>query len=414
MLPSSGFTLKTSRFQYLVRALRHHNYRLYLPGQFVSQIGSAMQITAQGWLVYRLTDSPLMLGLVSFIGLLPVVPMTFLAGVISDRYPRRTLMIITESVLMLQALVLAVIVWLDLIMIWHIIILSFVYGIAAALEQPSRLTFVSDIVGKEDLTNAVALNASAYNSARVIGPALAGLLIAGVGEAGCFFINALTYLVFILALVFMRVLSLPAVKSKMDIAGSWLNGLLYCWKAPHLREILVVVATASFLLFHYLTLMPVFARDILQVGPTGLGSLMAATGAGAIAGALIVAGVNKGHRGKWLTISNVLASAFLIFFVISRFYLLSLILIILVGVCNAVRTTLANSLLQLSSSEEYRGRVMSIFFLSFSGMTQVGALAAGALADAIGATTAVAIFASINLLLALAFIWGMPSLYRYE
>jgi MFS family permease len=373
-----------------------------------------MQVMAQGWLVYRITDSPLMLGLVSFIGLLPVVPMTFLAGVISDRYPRRTIMVITESVLMVQAVVLAVIVWLDKVMIWHIIVLSFVYGIAAALEQPSRLTFVSDIVGKEDLTNAVALNASAYNSARIIGPALAGFLIAEVGEAGCFIINALTYLVLILALVFMRVPTVTLVKSKMDLAGSWLGGILYSWKSQHIREILIVVATASFFLFHYLTLMPIFARDILQVGPTGLGSLMAATGAGAIIGAMLVAGIHEGRRGKWLTISNVLASALLIFFVISRFYLLSVILIILVGVTNAIRTTLANSLLQLSSSEEYRGRVMSIFFLSFSGMTQVGTLAAGALADVIGATMAVTIFAAINLFLALAFIWGMPSLYRYK
>lgn len=412
MLPSSGFTLRASRVQFLFRALRHHNYRLYLPAQFVSQIGSSMQVMAQGWLVYRLTDSPLMLGLVSFIGLLPVVPMTFLAGVISDRYPRRTLMIFTESVLMLQAVVLAVIVWLDLVMIWHIIVLSFVYGIAAALEQPSRLTFVSDIVGKEDLANAVALNASAYNSARIVGPAVAGLLIAGIGEAGCFFINAVTYLVLIVSLLVMRIPSVAVAKSKISLAGSWLSGILYSWKEQHIREILIVVATASFFLFHYLALMPVFARDILQVGPTGLGSLMAATGVGAIIGALLVAGINEGHRGKWLTISNVLASVFLIFFVISRFYLLSIVLIILVGVSNAIRTTLANSLLQLSSSEEYRGRVMSIFFLSFSGMTQVGTLAAGALADVIGATIAVTIFAAINLLLALAFIWGMPHLYR--
>lgn len=413
-MPSSDFILSASRVQFLFRALRHHNYRLYLPGQFVSQVGSSMQVMAQGWLVYRLTDSPLMLGLVSFIGLLPVVPMTFLAGVISDRYPRRKLMIITESVLMLQALVLAVIVWLDVVVIWHIIVLSFVYGIAAALEQPSRLTFVSDIVGEEDLTNAVALNASAYNSARIVGPAFAGLLIAGVGEAGCFFINALTYLVFILALVVMRVPSLRIERPKLNLAGSWANGMVYSWREHTIRDILIVVATASFFLFHYLTLMPIFARDILQVGPTGLGSLMAATGVGSIIGAMMVAGMHKGHRGKWLNISNVLASVFLIFFVLSRFYLLSVILIILVGVSNAIRTTLGNSLLQLYSSEEYRGRVMSLFFLAFSGMTQVGTLAAGALADVIGATTAVTIFAAINLLLALAFIWGMPRLYRFE
>jgi MFS family permease len=187
----------STRWMRPVRSLRVRNFRLYWSGQTVSQIGTWMQIVAQGWVVYNLTDSPLMLGLVNFVALLPVVPVSLLSGVLSDRFPRRSLMIVTETVLMLQALVMAALLWFDVIQVWHVVVLSFVLGAAAALEQPARLAIVSDMVDEDDLSNAVALNSSSYNLARIIGPSIAGLVIAAIGEAACFFLNSATYLIFI-------------------------------------------------------------------------------------------------------------------------------------------------------------------------------------------------------------------------
>jgi MFS family permease len=394
------------------RALRHRNFRLYWSGQVVSLIGSWMQIVAQGWLVYQLTDSPLMLGLVNFVGLVPVVPISLLSGVISDWLPRRNLILVTELVLMLQALAMALLTLLGVIQAWQVVVLSFVQGAAAALEQPARLAFVVDTVGKEDLTNAVALNSSAYNVARIIGPAIAGVLVAWVGEAGCFYINGLSYGAVILALLAIRLPRQARPKERLQVAGSLMSGLKYTWNTKTIRSLMIIVAISSFFTLPYIALMPAFAKDVLGAGPQGLGFLMTAVGLGAIGGALLVANIQAGRRGKWLMVGNVMGPAFLVLFCLSHSFLLSLGVVVLVGASNAVRQTLANSLIQLTAADEYHGRVMSVFNLLFNGMSRAGAMGVGAVAEFTGTPLALGASAVLSLAAGLAMVWGMPEVTR--
>lgn len=407
-LPPASGGRGVSRWPRTVRALRHRNFRLYWFGQIASQAGTWMQIVAQGWLVYRLTDSPLMLGLVTVVGLIPVVPVSLLAGVLSDRFSRKKLIITTEIVLMLQALILAALTWFGIVQVWHVIVLSFVLGGAAALEQPARLAFVVDTVGKEDLSNAVALNSSVYNLARIVGPAAAGLLVASIGEAGCFFINGLSYLPVILAMLAIRVPSRQVVKEKLQVMGSLASGFRYTWDARAIRSLLLIVALSSFFTLPYITLMPVFARDVLAAGPEGLGFLMTAVGVGAIGGALVVANVQSGRRGKWLMAGNLLGPAFLLLFCLSQSFALSIVVVALLGASNAIRQTLANSLIQITTSDDYHGRVMSLFNLLFNGMSRTGALAVGAVAELTGVPLALGASAVISLVLGAAMFYRMP------
>jgi MFS family permease len=371
-----------------------------------------MQTVAQSWLVYRLTDSPFMLGLVNFVGLLPVVPVSLLAGVISDRFSRRNLIVIADIVLMLQALVMAALIWSNVVQVWHVIVLSFVLGAAVALEQPARLAFVVDAVGKEDLTNAVALNASVFNTARIVGPSIAGLTVAWIGEAGCFLINGLSYLAVILALLAIRLPPRAVSQTRPKIGGGMVAGFRYVWGTQTVRALMTIVAVSSFFTMSYVALTTVFAQDVLQVGPSGLGFLMTAVGGGAMIGALGVASIQTGRRGKWMTLGNLLGPAVLILFCLSRSLALSLALIAVVAASSSVRQTLATSLIQIATPEEYQGRVMSIFNLLFLGMSRVGVLGIGGLAEIVGVTWAVGLGATISLIWGLIVIWRMPYVHH--
>ncbi|MBN1667389.1 MAG: MFS transporter [Anaerolineales bacterium] len=401
-------------WRHALRALRQRNFRLYWFGQIISQTGVWMQIVAQGWLVYRLTDSPLMLGLVNFVALVPVVPVSLLAGVLSDRLPRRKLMIVTELVLMLQAIVTAGLIWSGRVQIWHLMVLSFILGAAAALEQPARLAFVVDIVGKEDLTNAVALNSSVYNVARIVGPAIAGVLVAWIGEAGCFLMNGVTYLAVIAALLFIRVPPYRRPEQSLRVVGGLVAGFRYTWGTKLIRELLLIVALASFLTLPYITLMPVFAADVLAAGPEGLGFLMTSVGIGAIGGALLVASLRSGRRGRWLIYANLAGPLFLLVFTLSRNFVLSMVMVLLVGASNAVRQTLANSLIQLTAADEFHGRVMSIFNLLFNGMSRLGALGIGSLAEFSGAPWALGCAALICVMISFIICWRMPEIKQIQ
>lgn len=381
-------------------------------GQIVSLVGTWMQIVAQSWLVYRLTDSPFMLGLVNVMGLLPVVPVSLLAGVISDRFSRRNLIIIADVVLMFQALLIATLTWLGLIQVWHVIVLSFVLGAATALEQPARLAFVVDTVGKEDLTNAVALNTSVFNTARIIGPSVAAVTVVWIGEAGCFFVNGISYLAVIAALLAIRLPPQAAPRTHQRMAGSLASGLKFVWGSQTIRGLLTIVTIASFFTMSYVALTTVFAEEVLQAGASGFGFLMTAVGVGALVGALTVANIQEGHRGRWLTVGNVLGPAVLIVFCLSRSLPLSLVLLAIVAVSSAVRQTLANSLIQIATPEDYQGRVMSIFNLIFNGMGRIGVLGIGGLAEFTGIAWAVGLGAVISLLWGLIVIWRMPYVHR--
>lgn len=371
-----------------------------------------MAIVAQGWVVYSLTESPFLLGLVSFIALIPVLPVSLLSGVISDRLPRRNLILVTEVILMIQALVMAVLIWSGVIQVWHILVLSLVLGVAAAFEQPARLAFIMDVVGKEDLSNAVALNSSAYNAARIVGPAIAGLLIASVGVAICFLINGLSYLVVILALLAIKVY--PRVKSSepVKIVGGLADGFRYMMGDLTIRGLLFIVAISSFMTLPYIALMPAFANDKLNSGSEGLGFLLTAVGLGAIFGAIMVANLHSGKRGSWLAIANIIGPVFLILFSLSQSLPIALALVVLVGSSNAVRQTLANSLLQLNSLEDYHGRVMSVFNLLFNGMSRFGALIIGALAEFTNISLALGLGASMSAIIGVAVYLKMPYLRK--
>lgn len=406
--------MQTNRWPKAIRSLGYRNYRLYWSGQIISQVGTWMQIVAQGWVVYNLTDSPLMLGLVNFASLLPVVPISLLAGVLSDRFSRKKLIIISEAVLMLQALIMALLIWFDLIQVWHVIILSLILGTASALEQPARLAFVVDVVGKEDLSNAVALNSSATNAARIIGPAIAGVIIASIGEAMCFFINGVSYLAVILALVVIHIPRETKNTGALKVGGSLKDGFLYLRDNRVIQGLLLIVSIASFLTIPYIALMPVFARDILMVGSEGLGYLLTAVGIGAILGALLVARQQAGKRGEWLMIANFIGPLFLIVFSFSKNYYLSLAMVLIVGAFNAVRLTLGNSLTQLNTADAYHGRMMSIFNLLFNGMSRVGALVIGGLAEIISVSWALGISALISAILGLIMLFKMPNVRKLE
>jgi len=394
------------------RALRHRNFRLYWSGQIVSQVGTWMQIVAQGWLVYRLTDSPLMLGLVIFVPLLPVVPLSLVSGVISDRVPRRRLLLVTETVLLLQALAMAVLTWLGIIQTWHVIVLSLVLGAAAALEQPARLALVADTVGKEDLVSAVALNAAVYNSARIVGPSLAGLLLAWIGEAGCFALNSASFLAVILALLAMRLPAWAKPGSRLSVGTGLADGFRYVWSTAVIRGLMIIIALASLLTLPYIALMPVFAKDVLHAGPEVLGFLLTGSGIGAIVGALGAASLPAGHRGKWLVWSNVVGPLLLAAFCLSRSTPASLAIIVLVGAGNAVRQTLASSLVQILAQEQYRGRVMSLFYLLSNGMQQAGALGMGAVAEWTSVPLTVGVGALSSVVLGILILWRMTLVRR--
>lgn len=396
----------------IFRALNYRNFRLYWAGQIISQTGTWMQIVAQSWLVYRLTDSPLMLGLVNFIALLPVLPVSLIAGAISDRFSRRVLMLITEIVLAAQALVFALLIWSNLIQIWHIIMLNFILGSAAALEQPARLALVAETVNKDDLPNAIALNSSVYNSAQIIGPAIAGVLVGLIGEAGCIGINGISYIAVVIALLAMKLSPKVFNAERLRVAHSILEGLQYIWREKTIRGLMMIVSLASFFTLPYLTMMPIFAKDILKAGPQGLGVLMTSAGIGSIIGALLAGSRRPGKRGQWLTWGNILGPTFLLIFCLSHSYVVSIMIVLFVGASGAVRQTLANSLLQIISPEEYHGRVMSIFNLLFNGMSRVGALSVGGLAEITSAPLALGASAGLSVVLGMLMIFVVPEVYR--
>jgi MFS family permease len=403
---------QSNRWPRAIRSLGHRNFRLYWSGQIISQLGTWMQIVAQGWVVYNLTNSPLMLGVVNFAALIPVLPISLLAGVLSDRVSRRKLIIVTEIVLMLQALIMAGLIWFNLIQVWHVILLSFILGAASALEQPARMAFVVDVVGKEDLSNAVALNASGNNAARIIGPAFAGMIIAVTGEAACFLINGLSYIAVIVALLALRLPRQPNKSGARKITGSLQEGFLYLRSSPILQSLLFIVSLASFLTIPYIALMPVFARDVLQVGADGLGYLLTAVGVGAIIGAMLVANQQPGKRGEWLLVANLLGPIFLIFFCLSRSFQLSLFLVVLVGASNSIRLTLGNSLTQLNTADGFHGRTMSIFNLLFNGMSRIGAVIIGGFAEIINISWALGLSAGLSAAIGVVMLFYMPHVRR--
>jgi MFS family permease len=404
------------------RALRHRNFRLFFFGQLISLVGTWMQTIAQQWLVYRLTGSATMLGVVSLMGLLPLLPLSLWGGSLADRMSKRTIIVITQTTMMVLALALAALTWTGAVQVWHVLFLAVFLGAAQAVDNPVRQAFVVEMVeGKEDLTNAIGLNSTIFNAARSVGPALAGMAVATTGEAGAFLINGLSFIAVIIGLLMMRNLpahTLPTVRP--NVAQHLLEAARYVRGRQTVLVLMGLVGASAFLSMPYSTLLPVFANgplrqsaqpmlDFVCTGNHSLfncqspdaltyGLLVAATGIGAVIGALAVASLpDKTRRGPWLTLGNLAFPALLVGVAVSRSFVLTIILLLFVGVSFVLQNALANTMLQLTTPDELRGRVMSFYSLIFQGMMRMGGMQAGLMGDWIGAPLSVLLGAVICL-----------------
>jgi MFS family permease len=392
-------------------SLRHRNFRIFYIGHFLSLSGTWLQITALGWLVLELTNSAFWLGVVNAGSSLPILFFSLYAGVIADRFDKRRILIAAQAVAFVQALALAILTHLGMINIGLIVALVLLLGVANSFEIPTRQSFFVELVGERDLTNAIALNSSAFNGTRMVGPAIAGTLIGSFGIAACFYGNAASYLAAIAGLVAIR---RPPPVTVSPTVSAWENireGIEWIWNNRVARIIVMFVAAASILAFPFTMLLPVFARDLLQVGPQGLGWLFSATGVGALIGGLALASMaDRLPRGRLLVISATAFSIFVGAFALSTNFLLSLALLTAAGFCMIMSMATANSLLQAIVPNGLRGRVMAVYVVMFLGLTPVGSLQAGAFAGLFGARIALAAGALLLLVILVAFLWRSPRL----
>jgi MFS family permease len=369
------------------RALEHRNYRLFFGGQGISLIGTWMQRIAMSWLVYRLTNSAFLLGLVAFMSSIPTFILAPFAGVLADRWNLQRSLIITQTMAMIQALILAVLTLTGLISLIHILILSAVLGFINALDMPMRQSFVVEMVeDKKDLGNAIALNSSLVNSARLFGPAIAGMVIVAVGEGICFLINGLSYLAVIASLWSMKIAPKTENAQSTHIWEDLREGLSYVYRFIPIRSLLLLLSLVSLMGVPYTTLMPIFAKDILHGNSRTLGFLMGCSGIGALIGAIFLA-----SRRSILGLGKVIIAASSIFgiglitFSLSHFPLLSFGLMLVTGFGMMVQMASTNTVLQTIVDEDKRGRVMSFYAVALRGIAPIGALLAGFMASTLGA-----------------------------
>ncbi len=398
----------------MFRALQTRNYRLYFFGQAVSLIGTWMQQVAVSWLIYRLTNSEFLLGLTAFASQIPSFVVTPLAGALADRRNRHKLLIVTQSLAMVQAVLLAGLTLFGAIHVVHIILLGILLGIINAMDMPTRQAFLLEMVEKpENLSNAIALHSSLLNAARLIGPALAGALIAWLGEGLCFLLNALSYIAVISALLMMRIKPRPRAAHKAPLLAHMREGFRYAFRFSLIRALILFVAAMSLMGMPYVVLMPVFAKNILHGDAQTLGWLMGASGFGALIAALLLAR-RKSVLGlsQWILIASSLFSLGLIAFSLSRWLPLSLLIMTLVGFGMMLQLGATNIILQTVVDEDKRGRVMSIFSMAFLGVAPFGSLLAGSLGEKIG-VPATLFFAGVFCLLVATWLFvQLPKLKR--
>jgi len=404
------------------RSLRHRNYRLLFFGQGFSLIGTWMQMMAQQVLVYRLTGSATALGVVSFIGFIPLLPLALWGGSIADRFPKQRVILITQIIMMLQAFVLAGLTLTGVVQIGHVYVMAFILAAAQAVDMPARQAFTVEMIeGKEDLTNAIALNSAIFNGARALGPALAGLAVATTGEGMAFAFNGLSFVAVIIGLLLMRNLPQPnGSRRTTSLAHHVTEGARFVGRQQAILVLMSLVAVSAFLSMPYTTLMPVFADRVLGesarpvvaflcegahppmrcLSPQALplGILLTMVGIGAVTGALLVASLpDNARRGRMLTIANLAFPFLLLIFATSRSFLLSMAVLLLVGMSFVWQNSLANTLLQIITPDAVRGRVMSLYTLTFQSTMRLGGLQVGLLADRLGASLAVGLGAAISL-----------------
>lgn len=372
-------------------ALRHRDFRLFLGGQLVSQSGTWVQTVAQGWLVLQLTDSAFAVGLVTALGSLPILLFTLYGGVVADRVDKRRLVIVLQSGMLLEALALAVLTHQGWITVHLVMALASFYGLLSAFEVPTRQALVSEIVGRDDLMNAIALNSSAFNVARVIGPSIAGALIATVGLAACFYLNAASYLAVIAGLVLMRV-QRPAAPSRAPAFGALKEGFRYIFGNPWPRALVTIVAGFSVFGASFLPMMPVFARDVLGLDAEGYGAIVSAIGLGAAVGAIGMAATGARIRAPRLVIGSfAVFGALLAGGGYATGFWPALAIFTAAGCLMAVNGILANTMLQLEAPDRLRGRVMGFYSFVVLGMAPFGAFQAGWVSERFGVQASFAV-----------------------
>jgi MFS family permease len=375
-----------------LRALRHRNFQFFFSGQLISLIGTWMQSVAQAWLVYRITGSALLLGSVGFASQIPVFLVAPFGGIVADRYNRHRVVIATQITSMVLAGVLAALTLTGRVQVWHIFVLAACLGVVNAFDIPGRQAFLVDMVGKEDLMNAIALNSSMFNGARIIGPAIAGILVARIGEGWCFFANAVSYIAVIIGLLMMKLPPRSYIQPFGSPLTDIIEGFRFARQTGPIRALLLLLGLVSLVGMPYTVLMPIFSHKILHGGPAGLGNLMGATGVGALLGALTLAS-RTGVRGlgRWVAVSSGAFGGFLLLFCWSRLFWLSAALLVPVGFCMMLQMSSSNTLIQAMVPDQLRGRVMALYSMMFMGMAPFGAFLGGALADRLGAPLTVSI-----------------------
>ena len=395
-----------ARWQAAGRALRHRNFQLFFSGQLISLIGTWMQTVAQSWLVYRLTGSGLKLGAVGFASQIPVFLFAPIGGIVADRSHRKHVVIATQVASMLLAFVLAALTLTHRVQVWHVFVLAALLGVVNAFDIPGRQSFLVDMVGKEDLMNAIALNSSMFNGARVIGPAVAGVLVARLGEGWCFFVNGVSYIAVIIGLMLMDVHAPPRVSGKGSPLEHIIEGFQFVSRTAPIRALMLLLGVVSVTGMPYVVLMPIFADKILHdggqefatligshdLGAVRLGILMGSAGVGALLGALTLA-VRSGVKGlgTWISVCCAGFGFSLMLFAFSKSFWLSVLLLLPVGYFIMLQMAASNTLIQVMVPDALRGRTMAVYSMMFMGMAPIGALLGGALSDRLGAAMTVAI-----------------------
>lgn len=406
----------SSRFGQMFRAMKHKNFRLFVGGQSLSLIGTWIQMVAITWLVYKMTNSAFILGIVGFSGQLPLFLIAPFAGVIADRWNKKRILLITQSMALVQALILSILVFTKAILIWHLVVLSIFLGIINAFDMPIRQAFVVDMLDnkKQDLNNAIALNSSMVNGARLIGPSIAGILIATVGDGWCFALNCLSYLAVIVSLFRMKIINIPRAKSESHVITQLKQGISYTFGFKPIKYLILLLALVGLVGTPMTLLAPVFAKDFLHGDSSTFGFLMSAYGTGALIGAVYL--LNKKTvlgLGKLIAYAVMVFGTGMIAFSFSRVLWLSITIMMFSGMGMMLHVASTNTLLQTIAEENKRGRVMSFYAMAFRGMSPFGSLISGSLAGLIGAPLTL-ILGGFSCLIGVSFYFRkLPSLRPY-
>jgi len=385
-------------------AFQFKDFRFFWFGQLISLTGTWMQSVAQGWLVYSLTKSPLYLGIVAAAGSLPILLFTLVGGIAADRYRKRNVLLMTQALSIIPAVLLGLLIDAHLIAVWHVAVMAAFLGTVNAFDIPARQSYLIELVGKQNLTNAIALNSAAFHASRLVGPVIAGLIIANIGLPSCFYLSALSFVAVIFALLKISVQG-RSNNTSQGIRKDLIEGFQFILSKPEIARLIMLVAIFSFVGIPFITLLPVFASEVLGKGPEGFGFLVGATGVGAMSAALLIAfrgDVQRKYR--YISLSAAMFSVLLLFFSLSENYLLSLVLLVGIGWALVSLLATANSFIQLSVPDNLRGRAMSVFTFVFLGTAPIGNAILGILADGIGTTHAVTVASILCICAAIMFL----------